>query len=65
MNHYYLRVIAGSSTILDVTVIADGVTYSNTGAYVFWIFNENGGRIDVAYYPVEHTIIESIEYGME
>ena len=65
MNNYYLRVIAGASTIIDVTVIADGVTYSDSGVYQFWQKDDNDRIFTVANYPIERTIIESIEYGVE
>lgn len=64
MNNYYLRVIAGTSTIFDITVTANGFTWSESGVYEFWQVDENGKRFGVAYYPVDKTIIESIDYNL-
>ena len=64
MNIYYLRVL-GSSLIFETQVKANGVAWSESGLYEFWTINENGQRVGVAYYPVDRTVIESIDYGVE
>lgn len=65
MNIYYLRIITGVSTMLDVEVRANGLAWSDSGLYEFWAFNESGNKIGVAYYPIDTTIIESIEYNID
>ena len=65
MNIYYLRIITGTSTLLDAEVKANAIAWSESGLYEFWTTDENGKRKAVAYYPVDRTIIESIEYGVE
>jgi len=65
MNIYYLRLITGASNMIDSEVKAKGVAWSESGLYEFWTINENDQRVGVAYYPVDRTIIESIEYGVE
>lgn len=64
MNIYYLRVL-GSSLIFETQVKAKGIAWSESGLYEFWTINENGLREGVAYYPVDRTVVESIEYGVE
>lgn len=65
MNIYYLRLITGTSTLLDAEVKAKGVAWSESGLYEFWTIDDDGKRIGVAYYPVDRTVIESIDYGVE
>ena len=64
MNIYYLRVL-GSSLIFETEVRAQGMTWSQSGLYEFWIADENHKRIGVAYYPIERTIIDSVDYDVD
>ena len=64
MNIYYLRIITGVSTLMDVEVRATNIAWSESGLYEFWSINEDGKRQAVAYYPVDRTIIESIDYNV-
>ncbi len=64
MNNYYLRVIVGASTTFDVTIVADGFSMHDCGVYQFWQKDDNDRIFTVANYPIERTIIESIEYGL-
>jgi len=63
MNIYYLRVL-GSSIIYETQVKAKGVAWSDSGLYEFWASDENDLRQAVAYYPIERTVIESIDYDV-
>jgi hypothetical protein len=64
MNTYHILVIAGTS-YMNRKVEANGVGWSDAGLYEFWIMNADGTRYNVAYYPVNKTIIESIEYNIK
>jgi hypothetical protein len=55
MKKYNLKVLAGY-THWDVSIYASGFSYSTSGCYVFTYDNEI-----VAAYPIEKTIITSIE----
>ena len=55
MKKYNLIVLAGH-THWDATVFATNVTYGNHGSYLFY-----DGDTLLACYPIEKTIISSIE----
>lgn len=64
MNRYHILVITGSP-FYQMRVEAHGIGWSDAGLYEFWRMDENGRRYNVAYYPVNKTIIEHIEYGID
>lgn len=64
MNIYYLRVL-GSGIIFETEVKADDVSWSEAGMYVFSRINENSIPERIAFYPVERTVIESIDYNVD
>lgn len=64
MNIYYLRVL-GSSLIFETEVMAKGFSWSESGVYEFWTTDENNIKIGVAYYPIDRTVIESVDYNVE
>jgi len=55
MKKYNLIVLAGD-THWDVTIYADEVNYYSSGNYIFYYENEV-----IACYPIQRTIISSIE----
>lgn len=55
MKKYNLIVLAGH-THWDVTVFATQITYGNHGSYVFY-----DDKTLVASYPIDRTIISSVE----
>jgi hypothetical protein len=64
MNRYHIELISSSQKIKR-TVEADGMAWSDSGLYEFWIYDEEkGSRVGVAYYPVNRTIVENIEYNI-
>ncbi len=46
----------------EISILANGHSYSEAGCYYFYTLDEDRRRTDLAYYPIEKTIIESIEY---
>jgi sugar lactone lactonase YvrE len=65
MNRYYIEVISSSQKVKRV-VEANGMAWSESGLYEFWVMdNTTGRRIAVAYYPVNRTIVEQIEYNID
>jgi hypothetical protein len=64
MNRYHIQVITGES-YMNRKVEADGVSWSDAGLYEFWVKTEKGFNKGVAYYPVNRTIIENIEFNIE
>ena len=64
MNRYHILVITGSP-FYQMRVEANGIAWSDSGLYEFWRRDENGKQYSVAYYPVNRTIIEHIEYGID
>lgn len=63
MNRYNILIITGAPYTTH-KVEAHGIGWSDAGLYEFWRMDENGRRYNVAYYPVNKTIIESIEYNI-
>lgn len=64
MKRYYLTVLGHK----EYTIECDGVRFSHSGVYEFWKYkeeNDNGELIkrviDIAYYPINRTIINKIE----
>lgn len=64
MNIYYLRVL-GSNIIFETEVKADDLSWSEAGMYVFTKLNEHSIPEKIAFYPVDRTVIESVEYNVE
>jgi hypothetical protein len=64
MNRYHILVTAGTPYV-NHKVEANGIGWSDSGLYEFWRVDENGRRYSVAFYPVNRTIIENIEYGID
>lgn len=60
MKKYNIIVLTGSELVKH-TIVADGMMYSQSGVYEFWILNEKGSRVTTACFPVNRTIIEKIE----
>ena len=63
MNTYHLKVIIGNN-IQQQSINADIVGWSDAGLYEF-VSLSSGARRVVAYYPVNSTIIETIEYDVD
>lgn len=63
MNRYHILIITGAP-FYQMRVEANGISWSDSGLYEFWKMDENGRRIAIAYYPVNKTIIESIDYNI-
>jgi hypothetical protein len=63
MNRYNILIITGAPYTKH-TVEATNIAWSESGLYEFWKFNDDGKKEAVAYYPVDRTIIESIEYNI-
>ena len=64
MNRYHLKIVSIASLILETVVEADLVGWSEAGLYEF-VKTNNGKREVIAYYPVDKTIIEKIEYNIQ
>lgn len=64
MNIYYLRVL-GSGVIFETEIKADKVSWSEAGMYVFSKLNKNSISEKIAFYPVDRTIIEGIDYNVD
>lgn len=65
MNRYHILIITGVQSYNSHKVEANGVAWSESGLYEFWRFDEDRKKVSVAYYPVDRTIIEYIEYGID
>ena len=64
MNRYHIEVI-NSSQKIKRGVEADGMAWSDAGLYEFWIYDDKtNSRVGVAYFPVNRTIVEKIEYNI-
>lgn len=60
MNTYHLKIYTPNGWVPE-TIKA--VSFSqNRGAYYFWVRTQNDVVRDIAVYPLDKTIIESIEY---
>ncbi len=46
--------------VTHITIICDGVNYSQAGCYEFWVKKDDSREV-IAYYPIRQTIITSIE----
>jgi len=65
MNRYLIEVI-NSTQRIKRTIDANGMAWSDSGLYEFWVMDEATGRkIAIAYYPVNRTIVENIEYNID
>jgi hypothetical protein len=64
MKRYKLKVLTGVGMYghYEISILANGHSYSEAGCYYFYTLDEDRRRTDLAYYPIEKTIIESIEY---
>lgn len=63
MIKYHLTILGyynNSDTTYQTSIICDGVNYSSTGCYRFWV-NKNDSMDVIAYYPIRQTIITSVE----
>ena len=49
----------------EISILANGHSYSEAGCYYFYLLDEENRRQDIAYYPIERTVIESIEYDVK
>jgi hypothetical protein len=54
--------IAGSSFYEEI--ICDDATSSSSGFYTFYNVDSEGSRTDIAYYPIDRTIVTKIEYNV-
>jgi hypothetical protein len=62
MNIYHLKVLNGAETFY-VDVHADLLSWSEAGLYEFTTYSPDTNKSQkIAYYPVQNTIIQSIEY---
>jgi hypothetical protein len=64
MNRYNLKVLTGNGTY-DVSILAHGFIYAEAGCYYFYERDAENRKTEVAYYPIQKTIIESIDYDAE
>ncbi len=64
MNQYNLKVLTENGTY-DVSILAHGFSYSEAGCYYFYERDSESRKTEVAYYPIQKTIIESIDYDVE
>ena len=64
MNQYNLKVLTGNGTY-DVSILAHGFSYSEAGCYSFYERDSESRKTEVAYYPIQKTIIESIDYDVK
>lgn len=64
MKRYKLKVLTGVGMygLYEISILANGHSYSEAGCYYFYLLDEENRRQDIAYYPIERTVIESIEY---
>ena len=63
MRKYYLTILGyytNSDTTSQASIICDGMNYSQAGCYEFFIKKDDTYEV-IAYYPIRHTIITSIE----
>jgi len=63
MKRYHITILGyynNSDTTHQVTIDCDGVGYSNSGCYEFWVKKDDTYEV-IAYYPIRQTIITSIE----
>ena len=67
MKRYKLKVLTGVGMYghYEISVLAHGFSYSEAGCYYFYELDSERRRTDVAYYPIQKTIIESIDYDVE
>ncbi len=63
MNRYHIEVIMNDKRYTRA-IDAEGISWSDSGLYEFWITNEDGRKRAVAYFPVYRTIIDTIEYDI-
>ena len=60
MKKYHITVIGYYQDTTYQTIIeCDGMSYSTSGVYEFWIGKDS--KIPIAYYPIRQTIITKIE----
>jgi thiamine biosynthesis lipoprotein ApbE len=62
MKKYHITVIGyyqSSDTTHQTIIECDGMSYSTSGVYEFWIGKDS--KIPIAYYPIRQTIITKIE----
>jgi hypothetical protein len=63
MKKYHLTILMyynNSDGTHQTSIICDGIKYSQAGCYEFFVNKDNTYEV-VAYYPIRHTIITSIE----
>ena len=67
MNKYHTKILVSGleGTTTKKVIEANGMAWSDAGLYEFWKFNTKGEREPSAYYPVNRTIIEKIEYNAD
>ena len=67
MKKYHLTILLyynNSDGTHQTSIVCDGISYSEAGCYEFWV-KKGDGREVIAYYPIRHTIITSIEQDEE
>lgn len=60
-NKYHIGIV-GSSYYDEI--LCHDATSSSSGFYTFFDRDDDGRKIDVAYYPIANTIIHKIEYNV-
>jgi hypothetical protein len=64
MNIYHLKILNGADTFY-VDVHASLLSWSEAGLYEFTLISPDNVPQKIAYYPVNNTIIQSIEYDVK
>lgn len=69
MNRYHLAILTHSANVfMTEKVEADHLSISSAGCYTFYNDRKSGqehGGNNIAYYPIQSTIIRKIEYNIE
>lgn len=63
MRKYHLTILGyynNSDSTHQISITCDGMNYSEAGCYQFFVYKDDTYEV-IAYYPIRHTIITSIE----
>jgi hypothetical protein len=64
MKRYHITILGyyrNSDTTEQITIDCDGMNYSSAGVYEFFNKREDGWNVEIAYYPIQSTLITKIE----